>query len=65
MAEENLFVKKLIEARQHEVEQRRYVAAELAKGFTAYLGNTNGKMDSYRTTDVRAVLAPWSNLLRN
>jgi AAA domain len=25
---------------------------------TAYLGNTNGKMDSYRTTDVRAVLAP-------
>ena len=25
---------------------------------TAYLGNTNGKMDSYRTTDVRAVLGP-------
>jgi hypothetical protein len=24
---------------------------------TAYLGSTNGKMDSYRTTDVRAVLA--------
>jgi hypothetical protein len=25
---------------------------------TAYLGNSNGKMDSYRTTDVRAVLGP-------
>jgi putative DNA primase/helicase len=25
---------------------------------TAYLGNSNGKWDSYRTTDVRAVLGP-------
>jgi hypothetical protein len=25
---------------------------------TAYLGNTNGQLDSYRTTEVRAVLAP-------
>lgn len=25
---------------------------------TAYLGNSNGKWDSYRTTDVRAVLSP-------
>src|SRR5262249_4359916 len=25
---------------------------------TAYLGNSSGKMDSYRTTDVRAVLGP-------
>jgi hypothetical protein len=33
MAEENVFIKKLIEARNHEVEQRRYVAAELAQGY--------------------------------
>jgi putative DNA primase/helicase len=25
---------------------------------TAYLGNTKGKVDSFRTTDVRTVLAP-------
>jgi hypothetical protein len=33
MAEENVFIKKLIEAREHEIEQRRYVAAELAEGY--------------------------------
>jgi hypothetical protein len=33
MAEESVFIKKLIEARAHEVEQRRYVAAELAEGY--------------------------------
>ena len=33
MVEENVFIKKLIEARDHEVEQRRYVAAELAEGY--------------------------------
>jgi hypothetical protein len=33
MAEENVFIKKLIEARDHEVEQRRYVADDLAEGY--------------------------------
>jgi hypothetical protein len=33
MAEENVFIKKLIEAREHQIEQRRYVAAELAEGY--------------------------------
>ena len=33
MTEENVFIKKLIEAREHEVEQRRYVAAELPEGY--------------------------------
>ena len=33
MAVENVFVKKLIEARDQQVAQRRYVAAELAQGY--------------------------------
>ena len=33
MTEENVFIKKVIEARNHEVEQRRYVAAGLAEGY--------------------------------
>jgi hypothetical protein len=33
MRDENVFVKKLIEARDQQVAQRRYVAAELAQGY--------------------------------
>jgi len=33
MREENVFIKKLIEARNQQVAQRRYVAAELAQGY--------------------------------
>jgi hypothetical protein len=33
MPDENVFVKKLIEARDQQVAQRRYVAAELAQGY--------------------------------
>ena len=33
MAEKNIFIKKLIEARDQQVAQRRYVAAELAQGY--------------------------------
>ena len=33
MTEENVFIKGLIEARNHEIEQRRYVAAQLAEGY--------------------------------
>ena len=33
MREENVFIKKLIEARNQQVAQRRYVAAELSQGY--------------------------------
>jgi hypothetical protein len=52
MAAGNLFIKKLIEAREHEVERRRYVAAELA------ISHPEGELEAAEVEEGGPILPP-------